>query len=72
MKISFSPDSSKQAQKVIFSRKLKKLPQLPLVFNNDKVSQCKCQKHLGILYSKLIIEEYYKTVLSKTNRTIGL
>ena len=31
------------------------------------------QKHLGILLdSKLTFEEHYKTILSKTNRTIGL
>ena len=33
-KMSFSPDLSKQAQEVIFSRKLKNVSHLPLVFNN--------------------------------------
>ena len=72
-KMSFSPDPSKQAQEVIFSRKLKKVTCSPLVFNNASVSQCKSQKHLGIiLNSKLTFEDHYKTILSKTNRTIGL
>ena len=40
-KMSFNPDPSKQAQKVIFSRKLRNLSHPPLVFNNAKVSSCK-------------------------------
>ena len=72
-KMSFNPDPSKQAQEVIFSRKLKKVTHPPLVFNNANVSQRKSQKHLGIILdSKLTFEDHYKTVLSKTNRTIGL
>ena len=60
-------------QEVIFSRKLKKATRPPLVFNNATVSQRKSQKHLGIILdSKLTFEDHYKTILSKTNRTIGL
>ena len=58
-KMSFNPDTSKQAQKVIFSRKLKKVTRPPLVFNNANVSQCKSQKHLGIILdSKLKFEDH--------------
>ena len=72
-KMSFNPDPSKQAQEVIFSRKLKRVTHPPLFFNNANVSQRKSQKHLGIILdSKLKFEDHYKTVLSKTNRTIGL
>ena len=72
-KMSFNPDPSKQAQEVIFSRKLKNVSNPPLVFNNANVSSCKSQKHLGILLdSKLTFEEHCKTILSKTDRTIGL
>ena len=72
-KMSFNPDPSKQAQEVIFSRKLKNVSHPPLVFNNVNVSSCKSQKHLGILLDpRLTFEEHYKTILSKTNRTIGL
>ena len=71
-KMSFNPDSSKQAQDVIFSQKLKKVPHPPLVFNNTNVSQWKSQNHFGIILdSKLTFEEPYKTVLNKTNRTTG-
>ena len=72
-KMSFNPDPSKQAQEVIFSRKLKKVTHPPSVFNNANVSQCKSQKQLHIILdSKLTFEDHYNTVLSKTNRTIGL
>ena len=68
-KMSFNPDPCKQAQEVIFSRKLKKLSHPSLVFNNTNVSSCNSQKHLGILLdSKLTFEEYYKTILNKTIR----
>ena len=71
-KMSFNPDPSKHGQEIIFSRKLKKVPHPPLVFNNANVSQCKSQKHLGsILDPKLKFEEHYKMVLSKAYRTIG-
>ena len=72
-KMSFNPDPCKQAQEVNFSRKLKNESHPPLLFNNGNVSSCKSQKHLGVLLdSKLTFEEQYKTILSKTNRTIGL
>ena len=72
-KMSFNPDPSKQTQEVNFSRKLKKVTHPPLVFNNANISQCKSQKHLGIILdSKLTFEDHYKTVLSETNRTIEL
>ena len=71
-KMSFNPDLSKQAQEVIFSRKLKNLSHLPLVFSSANFS-CRSQKHLGLLLgSKLTFEEHYKTILNKTNRTIAL
>ena len=72
-KMSFNPDPSKQAQEVIFSRKLKNVSHPPLVFNNANVSSCKSQKHLGILLdAKLTFEEHYKSILRKTDGIIGL
>ena len=73
-KMVFNPDPSKQTQEVIFSRKLKKVAHLSLVFNNADVSQCKSQcKNIGIkLDSKLTSKEHYKMVLSNTNRTMEL
>ena len=72
-KMSFNPDPNKQAQEVVFSRKLKKLLLSSSVFNNTNVCQCKSPKHLDtILDSKLAFKKYYKTILSKTNTTIEL
>ena len=48
-KMSFNPDPNKQAQEVIFSRKLKKVCHLPLRFNNNNVAQASSQKHLGLM-----------------------
>ena len=38
-KMNFNPDPTKQAQEAFFSRKTKKLPHPPLVFNNANVTQ---------------------------------
>ena len=47
-KMSFNPDISKQAHKVIFSRKQAKSVHPDLVLNNMPIHQAHCQKHLGI------------------------
>ena len=71
--MTFNPDSNKQAQEIIFSRKLKKATHPPLLFNNNNVSQVNYKKHLGvILDAKLTFEEHLKNVFNKTNKTIGL
>ena len=44
-KMIFNPDASKQAQEVIFNRKIKKTTHLSMVFNNAIVSQTNSQKH---------------------------
>ena len=73
MEKSFNTDSSKQTQKVIFSRKLKKVPHPPLVFNSGNVSQSKSQKHLdNILDSELIYEEHCKMLLKVVSTTFLL
>ena len=46
--MSFSPDPSKQAQGVFFSRKIKKPSHSVLIFNNNQVIQTPYQKHLGM------------------------
>ena len=72
-KITFNPDRSKQAQEIIFSRKLKKVTHPPLLFNNNSVSQVNSQTHLGIILDvKLTFEEHLKNVFNKANKTIGL
>ena len=72
-KMSFNPDPSKQAQEIIFSRKIKKLPHPSLVFNNNNVLQTSSQKHLGVtLDVKLTFDEHFNNVLNKVNKTIAL
>ena len=53
-KMSFNPDINKQAQEVIFSRKLQKSNHPSLTFSVTSVTQSEIQKHLGMfLDSKL-------------------
>ena len=71
--MSFNPDLSKQAQEVIFSRKSKRSTHLPLVFNNNNVSQTYSQKCLGVILDfKLTFEEHVNNVLAKVNKAVGL
>ena len=70
-KMTFNPDRSKQAQEIIFSRKLKKATHSPLLFNNS-VSQVNFQTHLGVILDvQLTFEEHLKNVFNKANKTIG-
>ena len=46
--MSFNTDPNKQAQKVIFSRKLKKDCHPTLRFNSNNISQGSSQKHVGL------------------------
>ena len=72
-KISFNPEPNKQAQEVIFSRKLKKVCHLPLRFNNNNVSQASSQKHLWLtLDNKLTFDEHLINVSNEISKTIGL
>ena len=71
--MTFNPDRREQAQKIIFSRKLKKATHPPLHFNNNNVSQLNFQKHLGVILDvKLTFEQHLKNVFNETNKTIGL
>ena len=71
--MTFNPDRSKQAQEIIFSRKLKKARHPPLLLNNNNVSQVNSQKHLGVILDvKLTFEKHLKNIFNKTNKTIEL
>ena len=71
--MSFNPYLSKQAQKIIFSRKTKKEYHPPLAFNNNNVSGTNSQKHLRVvLDNHLSFENHLKMILNKVNKTIGL
>ena len=72
-KMNFNLDPTKQTQEVMFSSKTKKLPHPHLVFNNTKVTQSICKKHLGIILdSELTFENHINMVTTKINKTIGL
>ena len=69
----FNPDPNKQAQEVIFSRKLKKVCHPPLRFDNNNVSQASSQKHLGLtLDNRLTLDQHLTNVSNKISNTIGL
>ena len=62
-KLSFNPDPSKQTQQVIFSRKLKRPINPPLVFNNNNVSQTFTKKPLGVILDfKLTLEDHLNDI----------
>ena len=48
-KMKFNPDPKKQAQEVIFSRKINKIDHPPLYFNENLVKSSSTQKHLGMI-----------------------
>ena len=65
-KMSFNPDQSKPAQEVLFSRKPKTVPHPSITFNNNPLSLCPAQKHLGlVLDSNLTFNEHINHILSK-------
>ena len=71
-KMNFNHDPTKQAQELIFSHKVQTTNH-SLFFNENVVPQTTLQKHLGMfLDSKLNFSEHLKTILQKTNKTIGL
>ena len=45
-KMNFNPDRTKEAQEVIFSRKLQNTNRPSFIFNHNTVSLTKSQKHL--------------------------
>ena len=48
-KIRFNSDPNKQAQEVIFSRKINKIDHPPLYFNQNLVKSSSTHKHLGMV-----------------------
>ena len=72
-KMSSNPDPSKQAQEVIFSRKINKVHHPPFLFNNPTIQQISSQKHLGILLDEEITFKYHiSEKINKANKGIGI
>ena len=71
--MSFSPDLSKQAQEVIFSRKYTKEDYPPIYFNDITVTKITVQMHIGMyLDEKVNYNTHIKEKLSKVYKGIGL
>ena len=71
--MSFNPYRSKQAQEVIFSRKISIQSQPVLNFDNSPVIKTTPHKHLGlILDQNLIIKEHLKEKMAKTYKGIAV
>ena len=71
--MTFNPDSSKQVQEVIISRKTKKTSYAPLNFNNNTVQQVQFQKYLSVyLDGKSDFREHLQNMFKKINKTISL
>ena len=69
----FSPDVSKQAHEVVFSKKQAKLVHPDPAFNNTPVHQTHCQKHLGVyLDMKLNFKIHIKENISKAMKKISI
>ena len=67
--MSFNLDATKPAQEAIFNRKLKTVPHPSITFNNNPLSLCPAQKHLGLVLDlKLTFNKHIKYILSKVNK----
>ena len=72
-KMNFEPDPFKQAQEVLFSRRIKSRNHSCLHFNNNSVNRTPLQKHLGMyLDPKLDFLEHLKNIQAKVNKSIAL
>ena len=72
-KMSFNSDPSKQAEEVIFSRKLQMSTHPSLSFNNNTATQSARLKHLGMfLNTKLNFQGHLKSIFKNVNKMIGL
>ena len=69
----FNPDSKKQVQEVIFSKKINKIDHPPLYFKENLVKSSSTHKHLGmILDTMLDVSLLLKNIQNKVNKTTGL
>ena len=74
-KMQFNPDPNKQANEVIFSRKSNSnsFPYPPVKFNENNITKCSDQKHLGIvLDSKPNFNAHIDQKIKNCNKLIGL
>ena len=71
--MTFNSDPNKQAQEVIFSRKINKIDHPPLYFNQNLVKSSSTHKHLRmVLDTRLDFNLHLQNVQNKVNKTIDL
>ena len=71
--MSFNPDLSKQTQKIILSRKIKKVRHPPLLFSNSTVQQISSQKHSVIyLDEELTFKHHINKKINKADMALEL
>ena len=71
--MSFNPDRTKQAQKIIFSRNKNATTHPPLFFNNSEIKLSSNHKHLRLtLDSKLSFKEHINDKINQANKGVGL
>ena len=69
----FNSEHNKQAHEVIFSRKVNKINNYPLLLNQNLFKSSSPQRHFGmVLDTKLDFNLHLKKVQSKINKTMGL
>ena len=71
----FNPDPNKQSNEIIFSRKSvsNNLSHPPVKFNNNNITRCSHQKHLGVvLDSNLNFNTHTDQKIEKCNKMIDL
>ena len=61
-----NPDTNKQAQGIIFSRKIKVTAHPQIAFNNNPVHETLSQKHQTFLCLKLNFQENFENMLNET------
>ena len=72
-KAKFNPDLKKQAQEMIFSRKINRINHQTLHFNQNLVKSSSTHKHLGmVLDATLDFSLHLKNMQKKVNKTIRL
>ena len=71
--MTFNPGLYKQAQEVIWSRKIVKVSHLFIAFNTVPVAYTRCQKHLGLhLDEKLSFYDHISAKVLKVNKGAGI
>ena len=71
--MNFNPDSNKQVQEVVFSRKINQINHPLLLFSQNLVKSSSTKKYLGmILDNKLDFSLHLKNVQRKVNKTVTL